>query len=131
MIRGLEHLSYEDRLKELGVSLENRRLWGDLIAAFHYLKGAYRKDGEGLFIREWSDWRRDFRLIQLQNDHLMAIVREVGRVKPGLSAFIMQQDQKTYKHHERKLRKDASAENLAKDYQVSDLGEAELASGWV
>ncbi|KFQ05081.1 hypothetical protein N330_02788, partial [Leptosomus discolor] len=59
MIRGLEHLPYEDRLRELGVfSLEKRRLRGDLIAAFQYLRGAFRKGGERLFTRAHSNRTR-------------------------------------------------------------------------
>jgi len=59
IIRGLEHLSYAERLRELVLfSLEKRRLQGDLLAAFQYLKGAYRKDGENLFSRACCDRTR-------------------------------------------------------------------------
>ncbi|KAK4818123.1 LOW QUALITY PROTEIN: hypothetical protein QYF61_006210 [Mycteria americana] len=52
MIRGMIHLSYEDRLREVGLfSLEKRRLQRDLTATFQYLKGAYKKDGDKLFSR--------------------------------------------------------------------------------
>ena len=54
IIHGMEHLSCMDRLKKLGLfSLEKRKLQGDLIAAFLYLKGSYRKEGHRLFSRDW------------------------------------------------------------------------------
>ena len=51
-----EHLPYKNRLRELGLfSLVSRRLLEDLTEAFQYLQGAYRKAGEGLFVRAGSD----------------------------------------------------------------------------
>ena len=59
MVRGLEHLSYEDRLRELGLfSLEKRMLQGHPVAFFQYIKGAYKKDGETLFTMVYSDRTR-------------------------------------------------------------------------
>ena len=52
MIRGLEHLPYKDKFGELSLfSLEKKRLQGDLIAAFQYLKGAYKQERTQLFER--------------------------------------------------------------------------------
>ena len=54
MIRRLEHLSYKERLRQLGLfSLEKRRLRGDLIVTFLYLKVSYNQERNRLFT--WSD----------------------------------------------------------------------------
>jgi len=64
-----EDLSYEERLRvscekrrrELGLfNLEKRRLRGDTIATFQYLKEAYKKAGEGPFKRACSNRTRDY-----------------------------------------------------------------------
>ena len=59
MVRGLEQLCCEERLRELGLlRLEKRRLWGDLIVACQNLKGANKQEGERLFVRVGSDRTR-------------------------------------------------------------------------
>lgn len=57
MVRGLEHLSYEEKLRKLGLfNLEKRRLQEEFIVAFQYLKETCKKDR--LFTTVWSDRTR-------------------------------------------------------------------------
>ena len=51
MIQEMEHLSYEDRLRELGLfSMEKRRLQ-ETCLVFQYLQGDYEKERDRLFRR--------------------------------------------------------------------------------
>jgi len=85
MIRGLEHLSYKESLRELVLfSLEKRRLRGDLTAALQCLEGVYRKDGDKNFSRACCDRTRSngfklrecrFRLDIRKNFFTMRVVK--------------------------------------------------------
>jgi len=73
-------------------SLDKRRLWGDLIAAFHYLKGTCKKDGDRLFSRACCSRTRSngsklkesrFRLDIRKKFLTMRVVETLGTGYPG------------------------------------------------
>ena len=59
MVQGLGSLPHEESLGELGLcGLDKRRLRGERIAVFQYLKGGYKEGGDSEFTRSHTEKMR-------------------------------------------------------------------------
>ncbi|RMC01247.1 hypothetical protein DUI87_22196 [Hirundo rustica rustica] len=75
--KDLENKPYEVRLGELGLfSLEKRRLRGDFITLYHFLKGGCRQLGVGLFLQAATDRTRRHSLSLCQGKYRLDIKKK-------------------------------------------------------
>ncbi|KAK4831123.1 hypothetical protein QYF61_015426, partial [Mycteria americana] len=116
----MEHVSYEERLRDLGLfSLEKRRLGRHLIATFQYLKGAYKVNEDKLFSKACCNRARGddfklkegrFRLDIRKKFFTMRVVKHWNRLPrevadaPSLETFKVRIRGNSPKMHQRRFR---------------------------